>query len=476
MRLGAAALVSIGVLFAAHEARADPLPTNDYAIDLFQGPLLAPLRVIGIGGAYSAYAEGISGFVSNAAAPAVRPPYSFTEVSGDITGSVSFPLNLFNNNDFSDSGRRDYNYSSFVYLTGGAMLQAGPAGIGVLGELQSYTVASADGEKTHILVGKYHALAATSVFRGQAAVGAGIRAVTLGMSAPSIDLTMAGIAPEIGFLVRPDNLPFRAGATFRFPVSGTALNQPVKPGPDGLRRIGSFLLPREVVLPWELELGVAFQAGARPLNPPWIDPNEAEEPIEHRVALARKARARIHERTDAALPSDARAAYDVASKKVEEAQRREEEKYLDEEERYMEDQRAARFEALPRERLLVTLSLIVSGSVDDGIGIERFLAQGVSGQDTSHAIGTSGATPSFSPRLGLETEPILDVLETRTGTYYEPNRFGKVGRQHFTFGGDMRLFSTTFWGLIRKTTYCLSTAIDIAPRYQSASLGVGVWH
>src|SRR4051794_20445982 len=52
------------------EARADDrarLSPGRFSIDLFQGPLLAPISVTGIAGAYAAYAEGISGFVANAA-------------------------------------------------------------------------------------------------------------------------------------------------------------------------------------------------------------------------------------------------------------------------------------------------------------------------------------------------------------------------------------------------------------------------
>ena len=71
--LGAALAVALQLAPAA--ARAQALKDNRYAIDLFQGPVLAPSDVIGIGGAYAGVAEGIAGMVSNAAAPAVRESY-----------------------------------------------------------------------------------------------------------------------------------------------------------------------------------------------------------------------------------------------------------------------------------------------------------------------------------------------------------------------------------------------------------------
>jgi hypothetical protein len=90
---------------------------------------------------------------------------------------------------------------------------------------------------------------------------------------------------------------------------------------------------------------------------------------------------------------------------------------------------------------------------------------------------------NFSPRVGLEMEPVPLYVKTRFGSYYEPNRFSyegpgcgdRPGRQHFTFGGDLRLFSSTWFGLVPETTYKLQAYGDLAPRYQSFGLGLGVW-
>jgi hypothetical protein len=92
-------------------------------------------------------------------------------------------------------------------------------------------------------------------------------------------------------------------------------------------------------------------------------------------------------------------------------------------------------------------------------------------------IGSSGASVNFSPRAGVETEPVPGWLHTRAGTYYEPNRYGHgVGRQHFTFGADVKIFSWTWFGLTPKVTYKAQAYADFSPRYQSVSLGIGVWH
>jgi hypothetical protein len=126
----------------------------------------------------------------------------------------------------------------------------------------------------------------------------------------------------------------------------------------------------------------------------------------------------------------------------------------------------------------LTAEILVTGPVERGVSLERFLGQNqeaYAGQGS--AVGTSGGSVNFSPRFGIEAEPILNLVQTRLGSYYEPSRFGApVGRQHFTFGADLRLGPTTWWGLVPDVIYKLQASFDFAPRYESASFGIGVWH
>ena len=48
-----------------------PITKNDYALELFQGPLLAPGRLTGLAGATTATAQSLEGVYNNVAAPAV---------------------------------------------------------------------------------------------------------------------------------------------------------------------------------------------------------------------------------------------------------------------------------------------------------------------------------------------------------------------------------------------------------------------
>jgi hypothetical protein len=435
--------------------------------------------------------------VANAAAPAVREPFSANWLEGDLAASISIPITLFKNDDFDNSGQRDFDYSSFLYLTGGAVVQMGAFGLGASGELKRYTLTGSDQAVEHVLVGKYHILGAVRVIGDELMLGAGARLVTLGIdSTPangtSSSFTIAGLAPELGFLIRPDWQSFRIGGTFRFPVDAGALTGDARTvDENGVERLGGLVVPDRVVLPWELELGLAVQVGPRPLNPEWIDPHDQEDALAQTIIARRKARDEANRAELAAIP-------DLASRNARAAELRDEDTRLDElqvdelkrAKKVLTEERRARYWNWPREHLLVTAELLVTGSADRGVSLLRFLGQNQpESAGLPSVIGTSGRTVNFSPRFGIETEPIPTWVHTRFGSYYEPKRFdtiptpggstqqnATVGRQHFTFGADLRMFKTTYFGLVPPVIYKLQAAIDVAPRYQSASLGIGVWH
>jgi hypothetical protein len=481
-KLGISAGAALFALLAAPPAAAQAFRDNRYSIDVFQGPVLAPSDVIGIAGAYAGYAEGIAGMVANAAAPAVREAHNVTWVSWDVSPSISIPFNVFGQrDDFDNSGSADHGYTDFIYGTLGALLQVGRFGAGVNAEIQRYAVNPSDARsaKSDVILGKYHALLAYRFLGDQLMIGGGVRVATLSLTPHDreTNLTMIGAGPEIGFLLRPDWQSFRIGVTFRGPVSGGELIGKSTTRSDGVKTAGGLVLPRDVVLPWELELGAAVQVGPRPINPEWLDPHAQEEALHTSFLIKRQERYMALAGELARLPD---AASREARKKEFEAEEkaREEQDAVDEKRiaQSLEADRRARAWNWPREHLLLTVELLITGPVPEGVSLARFLAQNQSTGDSS-VVGTSGARVSFSPRLGVETEPIPGRMHTRAGTYYEPSRLGdRVGRQHFTFGADLRLFTTTFWGLTAPTTYKVQTYADLSPRYQSVSVGLGVWH
>jgi hypothetical protein len=309
-------------------------------------------------------------------------------------------------------------------------------------------------------------------------IGTGVRIATLGIDPEeSVLFTLAGVAIETGFLLRPAFRPYRLGATFRFPVEAELIGEGEPVRVNGVDTAGGLVLPNRVVLPWELEVGTAFQIGSRPLNPAWIDPRDQEAPVSRSIearAEARRAaqRAELEAIEDPAVRAERSAAIEADERLAAE----EDERAFQRARRALKRQRRQRYWGWPRERVLLTGEVLVTGAVRRGVSLEAFLGQNqevYAGKGS--AIGTSGQNVNFSPRFGIEAEPILNLVQTRLGSYYEPSRFGKVGRQHFTFGADLRLGPSTWWGLSPEMIYKLQVSVDLAPRYESVSFGFGTW-
>jgi hypothetical protein len=433
---------------------AEPLPSSDFQLDLFQGPLLAPLRVTALGGAYAGYGEELAAMVSNAASPSVRAVREVRHIEFGASGSISIPIDLFENNDFDNSGDRDSDYSDFIYATGGLNLKIGALGLGAVTEIQAYDIATAPGETAPITFTKTRAQIAYGALGDQVNVGLGVRAITMGIETQGREFVFAGAAPELGILVKPELVPFRFGATYRLETRAGQVTDGRPPA--GLR------LPQAVVQPWELEAGLSFQLGPRPFNVVFVDPEDRDDGDEARIAAARLARQRDRQR--AALMGE------VDDAALDEELEQLEDEWLERNEQRLLDRRDDVVAAYPREHVLVLMSLVTTGPVDQGVSIASFLSQ--ADPAARPRVGSSGAAVNFSPRFGIEAEPIPHWLFVRAGSYYEPNRFGGVGRQHFTFGSALRVFSTSFWGLLPEYPYGVEFGMDLAPRYESVSLSV----
>ncbi|RKH62936.1 hypothetical protein [Corallococcus llansteffanensis] len=401
---------AVVVLASSPVALADnpPLTSSNYAIDVFQGPVLAPVRVTGLAGAYAPIAEGVEGIGVNTAAPALRSLYSTQHVDYDVSLGFIFPSSL-RNTDFDNNGSVGFTYKNFVFTQLGGLIQWGPWGAGGQASLQSYTLGQdASGQTLQLNTSRFQIQLARTLFDGELAVGVGLRAVSLeidsGEGAKSNLASMMGVNAEAGAVWTPLDLPLRAALTFRAPVQGR-LNpdSPTTADDAGNVMVANLYLPSTLKLPWELEAGLAYQFGSRPLQIPW-GPDRAE-----------------------------------------------------------------RFKALPRAKLLLTGSVIVSGAASNAIGFESFLSQ---------QLERSGRHLLVSPRVGAELEPIENRLQVRAGSYLEPSRFDGIRpRVHGTAGAEVRLFRWSVFGLASpETSWRISGSIDVSHLYLGWGIGVGTWH
>ncbi len=460
------ALLSQRGRVAHAQAPASPRRLN---VDFVQGPVLAPSRVTSIGGAFAGYAEGVDAIAANASAVAVRPPYSSTWFDHDLSVGLSFPAAL-SGDDFDNDGEVDGHYDHFYLLTLGMSLQFGPFGAGFLGDFQQYELRSSTPTTTPLkaTLGRLHAVAGYSLLGGQLAVGGGMRVMTMSVDAAdrlagTNIFWMAGAAPEIGVLVRPDYVPWRIGITYRAPVT-TWLGGP----PSGSPPLG-FEAPASLTMPWELEAGFALQAGARPLNPHWIDPQEHVRELRRDLDLSRSIR---HAEAAAELATIGDA--DARRRRSSELAERDHTLTLREDDEFaraealLRAERRARFQNWPRARITVVGEVLLTGPSSDAVSLQSLFA---------NAPKTSGDSTTWSPRLGLEGEPVVDWLQVRIGSYVEPSRVrGAQARQHFTFGFDVRTVAWDMFGLAQGQVWRISAMMDVAPLYQSFGLSIGAWH
>ena len=121
--------------------------------------------------------------------------------------------------------------------------------------------------------------------------------------------------------------------------------------------------------------------------------------------------------------------------------------------------------------LVLSADAVLTGAVEDGHGIEAFVAK---------KLQPSGRGLALSIRGGAEWEWKPGRLRLRGGTYWEPSRFqtpdgGDVGgRLHVTFGLEYRLFHFCFWN--ERYRARLGLTGDGAARYFNGGLSVGLWH
>ncbi len=426
-------------------------------------------------------AEATDGTAVNAAAPAVREPFSYDWTDIDVDIDFSLPGG-YNGTDFDNRGQKADpklvdRVNNFLFAHAAAQLQLGEFGTAFTSELLRYNLTPSTGGTPGFVLNyaRFHLTAAYGFFGNQFAIGAGVRAVALqlgqdgGGQPSSTVLTMAGVAPQAGFVFKPDNRAWRIGATIRAPVSASTLGGDNSTrDSSGVVHAGPFDLPSRVVAPWELEVGIAYQLGARPLNPPWLNPYDQERPLRLRTMAARKKRAREQATELDATPSLRRpeVASDIAREEL--AIREVEDAQLEQDAIRLKAVRRARELNWPREHILLLASILVTGASDSAVALEGFLEQ---------KREIVGSTASFSPRVGVESEPLVNWLRVRAGSYLEPSRFvDGHARQHFTFGGDVRLLPFDLFGITPGQTWRFTVSADLAPRYSNFGFGVAAWH
>jgi len=122
----------------------EPIRTSNYTLDLYEGPVLAGSRIVGLAGAYVPLAEGVAGFSFNPASAAKRAPWSSGWFDWEIDGGVTLPASL-TGTDFDNNGDESFANEAAFFITGGIGLQFGDLGLGLGVDFQQYKVRALGG-------------------------------------------------------------------------------------------------------------------------------------------------------------------------------------------------------------------------------------------------------------------------------------------------------------------------------------------
>jgi hypothetical protein len=493
--LGLAAGIALSVRPAGAQSLAGegmPITTSDYSIDLTQSTVLSSARVLGLAGAFVAMAEGADGDTVNPASSGVRSAYSYLADDFELGGGLSLPGSLGRAGDYFNSGqttRVTTGNAVYVFVNLQYNMQIDRWGFAATADLQQYSLKlrglNDEADPANFLTGQIvvnHAQIARSFADGQLAIGAGLRIVTLNVTTRTSPITegnnifvTAGMGGEVGFVWRPNDERVRVGGAFRSGVDAAAT-------PNSGRTVITggqtpLYLPTSVTLPWDLSFGTALQLGARPLNPRWHNPEDIVRNTRRYVEWRIRERKR---RLDAELEQARRERRDTEALQVALIAENEAEEELDRAtlervQKEVENELYMRTLAQSRFSLLLMTSLVLTGPVDEGVGIESFL---------NRRVQRSGERATLSPRLGVEFEPVPHWVQARAGFYFEPTRFSKNadgspsrGRSHATLGCDVKLLKWhVFHTFPEQNWFRIVGAVDVAREYFNWGLSIGVWH
>ncbi len=491
LSLGALLTLATGPTRAALPAEGEAIQTNDYSVDLHQGVVLSGARVVGLGGAFVAIAEGVEGSAMNPAATAARTPHSYSHFDYDLGVGLTFPSAIART-DFWNSGHSAELPKStlgFLFFNLALDLQFGRWGLGLASDFQRYSLLRGEDPEMERqrdrLVGQIaigHLQVAHAFADGQLLVGVGSRTSGFSVSNendPELSarelFSTVGAGLEGGFVLRPNDWQVRVGAAYHAGFTTRAAPEStsfVLYQDDPVNRL---YLPARVTLPWDVNVGVAFQLGPRPLNPRWVHPSIALGPMRRYLEW----RAHERERRRRKLEASALISPEGEAERQQRLRRGYAELRAEEELDEQEGERVEvaldrklrrRYADMSRLHLLVTTSLMVTGAAENAVGIESML---------NRSVQRSGEGSSFSPHLGVETELVPHWLRLRGGSYLEPSRFRSNpngARVHATFGFDQKLLSWTVFGAMPDdTAWRVSGSLDAGRSYLSWGIGIGVW-
>jgi len=418
------------------------IDSNNYVIDTYNGLQLGSLRVVSLGGAYTAIAERSQGIEANPASVAQRVWYSQYLFDYDVGYAYLKPgLFVGEDMDYDNDKDRSFDYSNFIAGVLFASLRAGSAGGGGTTKIQRYILVDGSGRQANVWHGTVDVAFGYNFKQDFIVAGAGLQFDFLNIHVQEMKNNSLGFlyAGAIGgILFRIKRIPLRIGASIHLPMPGVhkmwdyGVVECTKQNGSTIKKILSgencssegLAIPNGISHPWTFRLGFAWFIGKLPWNEDW------------------NLEKRNYEYSNKVPMTDGTYAWSP----------------------WQTEYLMGRSE-IDRRYILISFDINLVGGTKDGVGMEGFLTQ---------TWKRSTESPTVSIHGGIESEVWADRLIIRIGGYAEPSRFKRLGyRGHGTFGFDLKLFSIC-WGS-SKMTLRGSAGLDAAPGYFNAGFSIGFW-
>jgi hypothetical protein len=252
--------VALAVLAGPGGATADELTDGDVGLDVFQGTAIGSVRVVGMGGAATALAEGSSGTLANPAAAAIRSTTSTDWFDWDVHLDG---VRGRSGGDLDNDGQRAD--AGMEFGTVGLVLNFGKTGIGLSTTTSSATIDDGAGGTLEASAADVRVAYARQELADALVVGGGLRWTVFDFVDHSSDepLTRQHVGLEAGASWQPRAKSVRVGAAIGVPLwveEATACT---------IATCGDFILPARLEVPWQASVGVAYRLAPTAWNQ-WI--------------------------------------------------------------------------------------------------------------------------------------------------------------------------------------------------------------
>lgn len=240
-----------------------PITSSDFNLDYSESVVSGSSRIIGMGGAFAAVAEGVAAFPQNPASLSRRTSYSTGWFDYDIALDWLIP-GVGSDMDLDNSGLPGLAEGSFTFILGGLGLQFGRLGAGIYFRGRNYDLSASGTGGTpeafqfsllEVDLGVSYEIVPDTLYLGAGYAGAFLdvkRRVGTGLDDFEKLVGFQSNFLRLGLLLCVPESGLSFGGSFAYPA---ALSR----SEGGAEAVAGRYMPNQVLRPWEVTLGSSWR-------------------------------------------------------------------------------------------------------------------------------------------------------------------------------------------------------------------------